>query len=231
VTSESTSPSFYGADFEFAQDLLDGLPAAWDRFEVELKPAILSRLIAQGATDADAHEVLGIVMERLWAQKKLGAYTGSGPLQGFIRTVASNHWLEYLRKHRRMIPATSLAADDETGDVMERLALDAAAAPQETPLAELLRDALQHALRLVDAEALLVMRLSLLQDVKQRDLCDLWGGCHEGTISRKKQQAMEQIRDATLAFIAEREPSLQISWQDLMEACGEGAEAILGPSM
>ena len=69
----------------------------------------------------------------------------------------------------------------------------------------------------------------MLQGIKQRDLCNVWGGCHEGTISNKKNQAMEQIRDLTMQAIREREPTLQISWQDLMEACGEGVEAILGP--
>ena len=144
--------------------------------------------------------------------------------------MASNAWLEHLRRHRRMVPAASLAGDDEDADPMDRLARDEATAPQESPLAQLLRDALLHALARVDAEALLVLRLSLLQEVKQRDLCLLWGGCHEGTISRKKQEAMVQIREETLAYLAEREPALQISWQDLMEACGEGADAILGPS-
>lgn len=171
-------------------------------------------------------------MEKLWAGKKLAAYTGSGPLQGFVRTMASNVWLEYLRKHRSMIPATSLNRQDDEGDsggdIMDRLSEAESVTPQESPLAELLRDALLHALAQVDAEALLIMRLSLLQDIKQRDLCAVWGGCHEGTISRKKQEALEAIRDQTLAFIREREPSLQITWQDLLEACGEGAEAILG---
>ena len=224
------SPAFHAADFEFAQDLLEGDKAAWRRFDAEMKPAILSRLLAQGASAADADEVLGIVMEKLWAQKKLAAYSGGGPLAGFLRAMASNAWLELLRKHRRMVPATSLADDDDGSDPMERLARDEAAAPQETPLAQLLRDALLHAMSRVDAEALLVLRLSLLQEVKQRDLCLLWGGCHEGTISRKKQEAMEQIRDETLAYLARREPTLQISWRDLLEACGEGADAILGPS-
>lgn len=223
-------PAFHAADFEFAQDLLEGAPAAWSRFEQELKPAILSRLQAQGATTADADEMLGQVMEKLWARKKLAAYTGSGPLAGFVRAMASNAWLEHLRRHRRMVPAASFAGDDEGADPMDRLARDESAAPQESPLAQLLRDALLHALARVDAEALLVLRLSLLQEVKQRDLCLLWGGCHEGTISRKKQEAMVQIREETLAYLAEREPALQISWQDLMEACGEGADAILGPS-
>jgi|GEM_PF-1223349 len=222
--------SFHAVDYEFAQDLLDGDKAAWTRFDQELKPAMLSKLAAAGATNADAHEVVGIVMEKLWAQKKLAAYTGSGPLIGFVRTMAANAWLEYLRKHRRMVPATNFAREDSDADPLEELSKEERAAPQESPLAELLRDALLHALSQTDAEALLVMRLSLLQDVKQRDLCTLWGGCHEGTISRKKNEAMEQIRDATLAYLAKREPSLQISWQDLLEACGEGAEAILGPS-
>jgi len=234
LTTKDT-PAFFSADFEFAQDLLEGEAKAWTRFEAELKPAILSRLLRQGATESDADEVVGLVMEKLWAGRKLEAYTGSGPLQGFVRTMASNVWLEYLRKHRRMIPASSLNSSNEDGeggtDIMDRLAESEAAGPQETPLAELLRDALLHALSLVDAEALLIMRLSLLQDIKQRDLCAVWGGCHEGTISRRKQEALEAIRDHTLAYISEHEPTLQISWQDLLEACGEGAEAILGPSV
>jgi RNA polymerase sigma factor (sigma-70 family) len=231
MSDSADTPAFYAADFEFAQDLLDGDKAAWQRFESELKPAIARKLSGLGAADADADEVLGIVMEKLWAQKKLAAYTGAGPLSGFVRTMAANAWLEYLRKHRRMVPATNLGDDEGDDDPMDRLARDEAEAPQETPLAQLLRDALIYSLTQVDAEALLIMRLSLLQEVKQRDLCLLWGGCHEGTISRKKAEALEQIRDETLAYLHEREPTLQISWQDLMEACGEGADAILGPSI
>lgn len=231
MPDSTDAPAFFSADFEFAQDLLEGDKLAWQRFEDELKPAIARKLAGLGATDADADEVLGIVMEKLWAQKKLTAYTGSGPLSGFLRTMAANAWLEYLRKHRRMVPATNLTDDESEEDPMDRLARDEAVAPQETPLAELLRDALIYSLTQVDAEALLIMRLSLLQEVKQRDLCLLWGGCHEGTISRKKQEALEQIRDETLAYLKEREPTLQISWQDLLEACGEGADAILGPSI
>jgi DNA-directed RNA polymerase specialized sigma24 family protein len=210
MPDSTDAPAFFSADFEFAQDLLEGDKLAWQRFEDELKPAIARKLAGLGATDADADEVLGIVMEKLWAQKKLTAYTGSGPLSGFLRTMAANAWLEYLRKHRRMVPATNLTDDEGEEDPMDRLI---------------------YSLTQVDAEALLIMRLSLLQDVKQRDLCLLWGGCHEGTISRKKQEALEQIRDETLAYLKEREPTLQISWQDLLEACGEGADAILGPSI
>jgi RNA polymerase sigma factor (sigma-70 family) len=231
MSDSADKPAFYADDFEFAQDLIDGVATAWQRFEAELKPTITRKLSGLGATAADADEVLGIVMEKLWAQKKLAAYSGSGPLSGFLRTMAANAWLEYLRKHRRMVPATNLTNDDSDSDPMERLAHNEAAVPQETPLAQLLRDALIYSLTQVDAEALLVMRLSLLQDVKQRDLCLLWGSCHEGTISRKKQEALEQIREGTLDYLHKREPSLQISWQDLMEACGEGADAILGPSI
>lgn len=230
ASAPEAAPAFHAADYELAQDLLDGDQAAWTRFDQELKPAMLTKLAAAGATDADAQEVIGIVTEKLWAQRKLEAYTGSGPLARFVRTMAANAWLEYLRKHRRLVPVTNLTREDSDADPLETLAKDERPAPQESPLAQLLRDALLHALDRTDAEALLVMRLSLLQDVKQRDLCLLWGGCHEGTISRKKTEAMEQIRDATLAYLAEREPSLHISWQDLLEACGEGAEAILGPS-
>lgn len=227
----SAPPAFHAADYEFAQDLLDGDPGAWSRFDRELKPAMLGKLAALGASEADATEVTGIVTEKLWARQKLAAYSGSGPLACFVRTAAANAWLEYLRKHRRMVPATNLAGEDgSAGDPLESLARGESPALPESLLAELLRDALLHGLRHTDAEALLVLRLSLLQEVKQRDLCLLWGGCHEGTISRKKTEAMEQIRSATLAYLAEREPTLQISWQDLLEACGEGAEAILGPS-
>jgi len=224
------SPQFHAADFEFAQDLLAGDDIAWRRFDAEFVPAIAQRLRGMGASDADADEAQGLVIERLWTRQKLASYTGNGPLMGFVRTTASNAWLEYLRKHRREVSASSMAGEDEEGDAMDRLARDEGDAPQETPLAELLRDALKFAMERADAEALLILRLSLLQDIKQRDLCDLWGGVHEGTISAKKKQVMTQIRDDTLAFVAEREPTLQITWQELLEACGEGAEAILGPA-
>ncbi|MBL9184206.1 MAG: sigma-70 family RNA polymerase sigma factor [Verrucomicrobiaceae bacterium] len=226
----SADTTFHAADFEFAQDLLAGDEGAWLRFDAEYTPAIAQRLRGMGASDADADEVQGLVIERLWTRQKLASYTGQGPLMGFVRTTASNAWLEYLRKHRREVHASTLAGEDEEGDAMDRIAGEKNDAPQESPLAELLRDALKFALDRADAEALLIMRLSLLQDIKQRDLCDIWGGVHEGTISAKKKQVMTQIRDDTLGYVAEREPSLQITWQELLEACGEGAEAILGPA-
>lgn len=228
-SSSSTRP-FHASDFEFAQDLLAGDDAAWQRFHTECAPAVATRLRGMGASAADTDEVQGLVIERLWTRQKLASYTGHGPLMGFVQTTASNAWLEHLRKHKREVNASTLAGDDEEGDVMDRLARDEADTPQEAPLAGLLRDALTHAMARADAEALLILRLSLLQDIKQRDLCALWGGVHEGTISAKKKQVMQQIHDDTLAFIAEHEPTLQITWQELLEACGEGAEAILGPS-
>lgn len=228
-TAASTRP-FHAADFEFAQDLLAGDDAAWTRFNTECAPAITARLRGMGASSADADDVQGLVIERLWTRQKLASYTGNGPLMGFVQTTAANAWLEYLRKHKREVNASTLAGDDEEGDAMDRLARDETDTPQEAPLAGLLRDALTHAMARADAEALLILRLSLLQDIKQRDLCDLWGGVHEGTISAKKKQVMQQIRDDTLAYVAEREPTLQITWQELLEACGEGAEAILGPA-
>ena len=230
MSASSAEPSFHAADFEFAQDLLAGDEVAWRRFDSEFVPGIAQRLRGMGASDADADEVQGLVIEKLWTRQKLASYTGNGPLMGFVRTTASNAWLEYLRKHRREVNASSMAGEDEDGDAMERLAYDEGEAPQEAPLAEILRDALKHAMECADAEALLILRLSLLQDIKQRDLCDVWGGVHEGTISAKNKQVMKQIRDDTLAFVAEREPNLQITWQELLEACGVGAEAILGPA-
>ncbi len=226
----SSSRPFHAADFEFAQDLLAGDEAAWGRFHTECAPAITARLRGMGASAADADDVQGLVIERLWTRQKLASYSGNGPLMGFVQTTAANAWLEHLRKHKREVHASTLAGDEEEGDAMDRLARDEDAPPQDAPLAGLLRAALTQAMGKADAEALLILRLSLLQDIKQRDLCDLWGGVHEGTISAKKKQVMRQIRDDTLAYVAEREPTLQITWQELLEACGEGAEAILGPA-
>lgn len=225
----TANDDFHAADYEFAQDLLDGNDAAWTTFHRDYQPAILAKLRAVGASNADADEVAGIVIEKLWSKRKLESYSGRGPLLGFVRAAAANTWLEYLRKHRRMVTATTLQGDSDEGDALESVTPAQPASQSEIPLAELLRDALLQALRQTDAEALLILRLSVLQGIKQRDLCTVWGGCHEGTISNKKTQAMEQIRDLTMQAVREREPTLQISWQDLMEACGEGVEAILGP--
>lgn len=230
-TTSSPEPDFHATDYEFAQDLLDGCDVAWRVFHRDCQPAVMTKLRALGASPADADEVLGLVIDKLWTQRKLAAYSGRGPLMGFVKSAAANTWLEYLRKHRRMVTATTLqgGADESDGSTFEAILPATPASQSELPLASLLKEALLHALKHTDAEALLILRLSILQGIKQRELCTLWGGCHEGTISHKKQQAMVQIRDLTMQAIREREPSLNITWQDLIEACGEGVEAILGP--
>lgn len=227
----SPESDFHAADYEFAQDLLDGSDEAWKTFQREVQPGVMQKLRALGASPADADEVLGLLIDKLWTQRKLTAYSGRGPLTGFIKAAAANTWLEYLRKHRRMVTATTLQGGTEVEgeSTFEAITPATPASESEVPLALLLKDALLYALRRTDAEALLILRLSILQGIKQRELCSVWGGCHEGTISHKKQLAMEQIRDLTMQAIREREPNLQITWQDLIEACGEGVEAILGP--
>jgi DNA-directed RNA polymerase specialized sigma24 family protein len=232
MSAKSSSPAdFHASDYELAQDLLDGSDDAWRLFHRELQPAVMLKLRAIGASPADADEVLGLLIDKLWTQRKLAAYTGSGPLVAFVKTAAANTWLEYLRKHRRMVTATTLQGGTEVEgeSTFEAITPATPASETEVPLALLLKNALLHALLRTDAEALLILRLSILQGIKQRELCTLWGGCHEGTISHKKQQAVEQIRDLTMQAVREREPDLKVTWQDIMEACGEGVEAILGP--
>lgn len=225
-----SEPQFHAADFEFAQDLLEGQSGAWDRFAAEFLPAIRARLRGMGASAADADDASGVVLEKLWAERKLAAYSGKGPLAGFVRTMAANCWLELLRKRRREIPASSLGAPDSS-EVLDRLARNAnEGPPPELPLAGLLREALRHALAEADPEGLLILRLSVLQGIRQRDLCTAWGGVHEGTISVKKKRVMEQIRADTIRYVQAREPAWPVTWEELMEACGDGAEAILGPA-
>src|SRR6185503_12423903 len=85
-------------------------------------------------------------------------------------------------------------------------------------LVEMLRDSLQSAFAACPAEDMLMLRLVYLHGLTQRELMKMWGWS-ESKVSRKLSSAMQQIEETTLKTLKQKDPWLDLKWQDFVDLC------------
>jgi RNA polymerase sigma factor (sigma-70 family) len=185
------------------------------------QPVLFNVLVARGARPIEAEDLLA----DLWGDcvdtsderpSLLHKFSGKCPLQNWLITVATRRLIDLKRKRQPQPDAP--AHDNESGTTFIQRVPAPASSPVESGLVELLRDALQRAFADCPAEALVMLRLVHLHRISQRELARMWG-CHEATISRSLTQAMDAIKRETMRRIKERDPWLELTWEDLVQLC------------
>ena len=80
----------------------------------------------------------------------------------------------------------------------------------------------QHVLY-VDADVLVMLKLSFIHGVSQTDIARMWQ-CDQTRVSRTLSTARSQIAAETMRAIRAAEPDLQIDWDDFKRLCAYGIE-------
>lgn len=144
----------------------------------------------------------------------LDKFSGKCPVQGWLATVATRRWIDLKRKQSRR----GNHARPE-GDHAGLENLPATVSPdREDILVDLLRDSLQVAFAACPAVDLLMLRLIYLHGLSQREIMRMWNWS-ESKVSRKLSQAMQHIEQDTLLNLKQKDPWLDLTWQDFVDLC------------
>jgi len=182
---------------------------------------LLGILLARGASRTEAEDLLA----DLWADcvpgqddrpSILERFSGRCTVQGWLATVATNRWVDLKRKQSRLAGAGQSGNDLTEHDELARL--EAASYASEDTLIALLRDCLKSAFARGGPKARVLFRLVYLQGLSQREIMQMLGWS-ESKVSRFFSRAMKEVETHTLAEVKNRDPWLELTWQDFVELC------------
>ena len=185
-----------------------------------------ARLLRRGASETDAQEILA----DLWADCVMGKFRRWQPqagssLIGWLSSVATNRLIDHFRKQK--FHADPVSADGSEEDALSRVRAADTTAPRDAELTRLLRSSLACALQQCEQTGLFMLKLVHLQGLTGREIARMWGW-HESKVSRTVSHAEEQIREFTLAEVRRREPTLELTWEDLLELCANCRGSLFG---
>lgn len=184
------------------------------RLRDDLQPALLGILVSRGAGRSEAEEILA----DLWsdcvpgagdATSLLAKFNGSASPLGWLARVAINRWIDAQRRRARFETDAEIDFDELPGcpTVLADNQLHAA-----------LRASLRAAFASCPPGAVLMLRLVYLHDLTQREAGQLLGWTESKT-SRALAQTMAQIKKQTLDHLRQRQPHLELTWEDFLTLC------------
>jgi RNA polymerase sigma-70 factor (ECF subfamily) len=180
-----------------------GNNSAWEIFLTRFREKLYLSALRIAREDSAARELADTLYADLYGTStrdgqrvsKLASYTGRGSLEGWLRTVLSQ---EYVNRYRRTKRLVSL--DEESEEGVQFRAPD----PEPVPPADArLAQATDEALALLCAEDRMVLSAYYLDG---RTLAEIarWLGVHESTISRKLDKLAKSLRKQIAASLARR---------------------------
>lgn len=174
------------AEVTLAQGLELAEPRAAERFDADYLPAVRKaayKVGGQRAVDAVDNFSAELVLPRNQRPPRISTFLGRTPLTTWLRTVVVNFWLTQTRRDRYERPA-------EVPEVVHRESPDHAV--DGRPCRDLLEPVFRQAVRSIDAEDRLLLKLLLLDGVPQKDVARGMQ-LNSGTITRRRQKAAEQV--------------------------------------
>ena len=198
-----------------------GNNSAWEIFLTRFREKLYLSALRIAREESAARELADTLYADLYGTNtrdgqrvsKLASYTGRGSLEGWLRTVLSQ---EYVNRYRRTKRLVSL--DEESEEGVQYRAPD----PELVPPADArLAQATDEALALLGGEDRMVLSAYYLDG---RTLAEIarWLGVHESTISRKLDKLAKSLRKQIVAALVRQgmsrrqaEEALEVDVRDL----------------
>ncbi|MBS1849417.1 MAG: sigma-70 family RNA polymerase sigma factor [Acidobacteria bacterium] len=209
-------------DLALAQACAEGHDAAWEKFLLRFREKLYDIAAYIAKESSAAREMADSLYADLYGTTtregkrvcKLSSYTGRGSLEGWLRTVLAQEYVNRYRKTRRLV---SLEEESEESGLQ-------LAAPQPEEIASVdprLASAVDEALAALSAEDRFVLAAYYLDG---RTLAEIARSLrvHESTISRKVDKLAKSLRKQTMAALMRQglsrrqaEEALQVDVRDL----------------
>lgn len=198
-----------------------GHNSAWEIFLTRFREKLYLSALRIAREDSAARELADTLYADLYGTttrqgqrvSKLASYTGRGSLEGWLRTVLAQ---EYVNRYRRTKRLVSLDEESEEG-IQFRAPEPETTAPVDNRLAR----ATDEALGLLAAEDRIVLSAYYLDGRTLADIARMLG-VHESTISRKIDKLAKSLRKQILAALTrggmsrrQAEEALQVDVRDL----------------
>lgn len=200
----------------------EGDPQALAALRAQHHDSLANILRSRGATPTEVEDLLA----DLWADcvpgradrpPLLEKFSGKCSLQGWLATVATNRWLDWKRKQARRGELTPDRSEDDGTNFLDRMPAPAAGA-REDRLVGLLRESLQAAFARCPPDAMVLLRLVYLHELTHREIVRMLGWS-ESKVSRFLTRVMHEIETRTLRELKQRDPWLELAWQDFVDLC------------
>jgi RNA polymerase sigma-70 factor (ECF subfamily) len=225
TTSEPEIRTFFLSlrveELALARACAAGNNSAWEVFLTRYREKLYLSALRIAREDSAARELADTLYADLYGtttrdgqrMSKLASYTGRGSLEGWLRTVLAQ---EYVNRYRRTKRLVSL--DEESEDGVQFAAPD----PEPIPAADpRLAQATDQALAFLSGEDRMILSAYYLD---QRTLAEIARmlGVHESTISRKLDKLAKALRKQILNGLVRRgmarrqaEEALEVDVRDL----------------
>jgi RNA polymerase sigma-70 factor (ECF subfamily) len=226
ATSESEIRTFFLSlrvdELALARACAAGINAAWEIFLTRFREKLYLSALRIAREDSAARELADTLYADLYGTNtregqrvsKLASYTGRGSLEGWLRTVLAQ---EYVNRYRRTKRLVSL--DEESEEGVQFRAPD----PEPLPPAadHRLAQATDEALAALSAEDRTVLSAYYLDGRTLAEIARMLG-VHESTISRKLDKLAKSLRKQIVAALVRRgmsrrqaEEALEVDVRDL----------------
>jgi RNA polymerase sigma-70 factor, ECF subfamily len=208
-------------ELALARACVAGNNSAWEIFVARYREKLYLAALGIAREDSAAHDLADSLYADLYGTttrgtqrvSKLASYTGRGSLEGWLRTVLSQ---EYVNRYRRTKRLVSL--DEESEEGVQFRAPEVEPASPADPRLELATD---EALAFLAGEDRMILSAYFLD---QRTLAEIARmlGVHESTISRKLDKLTKSLRKQVLQGMVRRgmtrrqaEEALDVDVRDL----------------
>jgi RNA polymerase sigma-70 factor (ECF subfamily) len=198
-----------------------GHNSAWEVFLTRFREKLYLSALRIAREDSAAHELADTLYADLYGTNtrdgqrvsKLASYTGRGSLEGWLRTVLAQEYVNRYRKTKRLV-----SLDEESEEGVQYAAPD----PEPIPAADnRLVQATDEALAFLSGEDRTVLSAYYLDGRTLAEIARMLG-VHESTISRKLDKLAKGLRKQILAGLGRRgmsrrqaEEALEVDVRDL----------------
>ena len=219
-------PDQHLADFNLVERCLENDASALAQLPALYAGPVTAYLITRGASSVEASESVDLLWGDLvtpatTGRTPLSRYNGKCALLTYVNLVALSKLYDRKKvggRHDRRFPSSEVVTFSEPAGECEA---------RDYPLIELIREAVVFGFEKCAAEDFVLVQLQYYDDLRRGDLARMFQ-CSEATIHRKLETARGAVRNGALGYVRERDPWLELRWEDFIELCQTTTLTCLG---